>query len=493
MRNKVIVKSKKMLIINVLILIISIIFASYTSIEKLSINYERNLFIIGWIINIYFILSIIMIYKQKGQILDNNIIFYFFIFIFCNGQVFLYTMGVDIEHLSVLNISTNVQVIKEIVYFYFSMLFYQIGVSLTINKDNTKPEIINNKLYINAIKITAAIMLACSIFPFFYILIPRVKNSILYGYNYLYTNAIEYSGIFGYSAKLFIPSLLLLLYAYKEDKKYYCFFNIILILISVLDLIIGSRGDSLSILIILILFYNLYKKKFEGKKLVKLAIIGCFFLIIIPVIADFRGVEKKNIDSLINIVEENLFDSEENFVIKTISELGYTMHAYILTDMLVPTTVNYKYGESYISSFIMLIPSQLTFGYSFAEKAALDTWLQKSHKLSYGPGYSIIAETYYNFGYTGGMIFAIVLGMFYSYFLNLKSKDSNKNELLRLLSLIFLFNSLIAARFPFHSTPRNIFYMLVIPYLLVNIIYGNLKRKAYYSDTAKDMENGIAK
>ena len=39
--------------------------------------------------------------------------------------------------------------------------------------------------------------------------------------------------------------------------------------------------------------------------------------------------------------------------------------------------------------------------------------------------YSIVAETYYNFGYIGGILFTIVLGYFFSTFFNITSKDNN--------------------------------------------------------------------
>lgn len=469
----------KFLLLNIIITIISLIFLNFTTIEELALNFDKNLFIIGWLINIYFVWSIYSIYKMKKHILDFSIVFLLFIFLFCNGQVFLYTLGVDIKQLSVLKISTEYEIIKATIYFYLSLIFYQNGALVCIKKSKNSEIKEVDYLYKKAIKICAVMLIIASIFTYFSILIPRIKSSILYGYNYLYTNSTQYSGIYGYLSKMFIPSLLLLLYTFKDKKI--CFNSIIIVLLMLIicNLIIGTRGDALSILVILIIFYDSYKKKFEGKKIIKLGLIVLLIMLIIPVIASFRRSENKTSEGLIQNIKENITDSENNFLIKTISELGYTMHSFILTDQVVPEIIDYKHGESYIASILMLIPSQLLGGYSFAEKAALDTWLQNIHQMSYGPGYSIIAETYYNFGFYGGMCFTSILGYFFTKMFNLTSQNNNKKELLKILSLIFLYNSLIVVRFPFHSTPRNIFYMYIIPYFLINSIYTTLKKENY--------------
>lgn len=471
-------KINKYLFITIIIAIISIFISKFFKIEELALNWEKNLFVLGWITNILFLWNVYSVFKVKKDILNFNIIFLTFFFLFCNGQVFLYTLGVPIKQLSVLRISTGQEIMKEIVYFYFSFLFFQIGSMACVRgNEEEKGEQIEDKSFRKAIKICAFIMLIVSSIPYMYTFIPKFINSILYGYSSLYTNTISVSGIIGYISKLFIPSLIILLYLYKNQKTTYNIITFILIVISIMNLIIGSRGDALSIIVILIVFNNIFIKKFKGKKIFNLAILVLVIMIIIPVIASFRSSSNKNLSGLIDTIQENLTSSESNFVIKTISELGYTMHAFVLTEEVVPSLINYKYGESYMASVLMLIPSQLMGGYSFASKAALDTWLQNIHNMSYGPGFSIIAETYYNFGYYGGILFATVIGYIFSKLFNLRSKDNNKKILLKLLSLIFLYNSLIVARFPFHNTVRNIVYMYVMPYLAIIVIYNTIKKR----------------
>ncbi|MGN1310300.1 MAG: O-antigen polysaccharide polymerase Wzy [Clostridia bacterium] len=468
---------KLYLFVDIIILIISIIISTFYNIEELSINYEKNLFILGWIINVLFLWDIYSIYKIKRNILDFNIIFLIFLFVFCNGQTFLYTLGVPIKKLSVIKIASSYQIMKEIIYFYFSLLFFQIGSMLCINSNNDNIEDINDNIFKKSIKIFAYMLAIISVIPYVYILLPKIKLSVQLGYKALYTNSTSISGVIGYIAKMFIPSLIMLLYSYKNNKKIAYFIIGVLSTIAFVNVFIGARGDGLSIIVIILVFYGTCIQKFEKGKILKLAIIVLLIMIVIPIAATFRTQENKSISAFVNEIQKNITSTETNFLVKTISELGYTMHSFILTDEVVPNIVDYKYGESYIASIMMIIPSKLMGGYSFANSAALDIWLQDIHNMSYGPGFSIVAETYYNFGFYGGIVFIMVIGFVYSKVLNMHSNKSNKNTLLKLLSLVFLYNSLLVARFPFHNTVRNIVYMYIIPYLSIILIYNTITRK----------------
>lgn len=467
----------KFLIIYIFLLVVSIILSIAIKPGKVIINYEKNLFIMSWVINILFLFSIYTIYKLKKNILDFNIIFLVFLFLFCNGQVFLYSLGIPLKDLIVLKVSTSNEVIISVIYFYYFMLLFQIGFCFKSKFTNSSLNV-NDDLMIKAIRIFSICLLSLSSIPFFFILLPKLKMSILYGYNYLYVNSIAISGIVNYLSKFFIPSLILFLFSYKDNKVLRNIIILFLLLIAMANLIIGTRGDALSIVVILIIFYHNYIKRFEGKRLFKLATLCILIILLISIIANFRTSESKSIEGFLDSTKNTIQNKENNFFVKTISELGYTMHSFILTRQVVPSVEKYKYGESYFASLMMILPKQIFGGYSFADKAALDIWLQKIHNLSYGPGYSLVAETYYNFGFVGGVIFSAVLGYFFTIMFNLKNKSDDKSALLRLLSLIFLYNSLIVARFPFHSIPRNIVYMFIIPYFCINLIYNDLLRRA---------------
>lgn len=464
---------------------IFLIFVVYLLIGLISkFNYfndiNHKLIMISCITNICFIWCVYSIYKIKKNIFDFNIIFLTFLFLFCNGQLFLYSLGVRPDKMSVFILSSRESIYNAGIYFCYSLLFFQLGTLLSIKKinNNNLSEAKTSEQFLQATRIVALLLTIFTSIFFFINIVPKLSSSIKYGYEFLYESSQVQDGILIYFSKMFVPSLLLLLYSFKDKniaRKLIMFF---LALIVIMHLIIGSRGSAISIVVVLIVFYHTFIKKIKGIRFVGFTILLLLIMITIPTIYEFRSQENKNILSFIDTIHEVTEDSESNVMTKTISELGYTMHSFILTYNVVPSRQNYKFGESYISSILMLIPSKLLGGYSFAEKAALDNWLQDIYRMSYGPGFSIVAETYYNFGWYFGILFSFILGILYTKMFNFRNSNNDKNNLLKMLSLIFLYNSLLSARYPFHSTTRNIVYMYFLIYALILITYGNIKRRS---------------
>ncbi len=468
-------KVTKTIISYFFILCISIIFCAIFPIEKLIDDYDKNLFIVSWIINILFVINVYNIYKIKRNIFDFNIVFLVFLFVFCNGQLFLYSIGVKIDDLIVIKVSTKNEILKAAFYFYFSMLFFSFGTLIGLNRNEIEiNEHIEDEILSKSIYRVGFALLVISIVPYIYILVPKMINSILYGYNYLYSSSIQNSNFISYLSKLMVPSVFMIMYGRVNLNKKNIHLIIFFAVIIICCMITGARGDALSILIALLIFKNQFEKKFIKKDLLKLAAIFLIIFISIPITASFRRTENKSISGFVEVLSENL-TGKDNFFVDTVSELGYTMHSLILTEQLVPNYINYQCGRSYLSSIVMIIPSGLLGTTYFADNAALDIWLQKVHKLSYGPGFSLIAETYYNFGWYAGVIFSFFLGLFFSKIFDIRHEKKDYSKVLQLLSFIFLYNSLLVARFPFHSIPRNLFYMFLIPYILIQYDYKKSK------------------
>lgn len=462
-----------------------LIFAVYLLIGLISKLYyfediNHRLIMLSWITNICFIWCVYSIYRIKKNIFDFSIVFLTFLFLFCNGQLFLYSLGVETDKMSVFILSSRESIYNAGIYFCYSLLFFQLGTLLSIGnaKESDSTDTKMSEIFLRATKTIAIVLTVFTSIFFFINIIPKLLSSIKYGYEFLYESSKVQDGIIIYFSKMFVPSLLLLLYSFKDKKIARKCIMLFLGLIVIMHLIIGSRGSALSIVVILIVFCHTFIKEIKGIRFVGFVILISLIMIIIPTIYEFRSQDNKNIFSFIDTIHEVTEDSESNVMTKTISELGYTMHSFILTYNVVPSRQNYKLGESYISSILMLIPSKLLGGYSFAEKAALDSWLQETYRMSYGPGFSIVAETYYNFGWYFGILFSFLLGILYTKMFNFGSNNSDKNNLLKILSLIFLYNSLLSARYPFHSTTRNIVYMYILVYALILIAYGNIKRKS---------------
>lgn len=458
-------KTKITVIYTIFLIIIFIIFS-------LMEDTKQNLEFIAWTANITYLMLFICIFYLKKDILESSIVFMTFIFLFCNGEVFLYSLGINMDSYIVFWDNTAEEIIRATMYFELSFLIMGEGIILALKEKNEEKVEVNNE-FNSAIRLIGSLLAIISAFPYFYKLIPTIITSLTSGYGSIYLNAQETSGLMSYITKFFVPSLILILYSYKNEKVKRNILFILILFIAGLNLLTGGRGEGLSIVVILLVFYNKYIKKFKGKSLIKLVAIVMLIIVLITIIYNTRSRAVELDESISTIIS-----GESNPIVQTIAELGATMNAWCLTDKAVPDMEDFKYGESYLSSFMMIIPSTFLGGYSFAPKAALDIWLQDIWNLSYGPGFNIFAETYYNFGWYGGIAFALILGIFFGKMFNLKNKDKQKNELCKILSLIFLFNSLIIARFPFHSTIRNIFYMYILIYIMIILVYNyKMKRR----------------
>ena len=450
-------KVSKMFVFFIIYICILIILFNFKEINS-------NLMIIAWICNITFLIYIIYTTRIKGSWLNTNNIFMTFVFLFCYGQIFLFSIGIDMTKSLIFVSNTETEIIRVTTYFLFSFIFFGMGFNLISSNYDYSYKISKN--YNETIKKVAFFIFITSGILFLYFNIPKIILASAKGYNTLYDeHSIGTPNLLGYYSNFFIPSLLLLIYTYKENRLMRNVYMLIAIFAAFLLLIIGSRGISISIFVMLIFFYGKYIKEYTKKDIIKL--LGLFLIvsIIIPFVANFRSNRDNEIkDTLSNVLDNNP-------VIQTISELGATMNAWCLTDKVVPSVQNYSYGSSYLASVGMLIPSFALGGTSFANYAALDTWLQDICEMSYGPGFNIFAETYYNFGWHFGIVFAFFLGYFFGKIFNIKSKNKDKNALLSVLSIIFLYNELLIARYPFHNTLRNFIYMYVIIYFIINTIH----------------------
>ena len=252
-------------------------------------NSDYNLMLISWISNISYIILITCIYFIKKDIFDFSIIFMTFIFLFCYGQVFLYSLGVNTETLRIFIINTQEEIIKATTYFILSFLFMGLGILITCKKNmNTDKKI--SKYYNNAIKYVGLFLLMISIVPYFYKLFKDIILTRSNGYIALYqTENISTSiPVVGYIFYFFIPSLIMLLYSYRDEKlkRNIILFKCLIVIVG--KLLIGGRGTAISIIATIILFYHIYIRKIKGKNFIKLLIIAIIVATIIPVIGKIR-------------------------------------------------------------------------------------------------------------------------------------------------------------------------------------------------------------
>ena len=211
----------------------------------------------------------------------------------------------------------------------------------------------------------------------------------------------------------------------------------------------------------MLILYNNFVKPFTKKQLIIVALGGMVVLSLLSYIRQTRNSSNRSMN-----ITNMLLD--DNGAVQTIAEMGNTMFCMIHTMEFVPAEEDYRYGKSYAYSFTTLIPNLGFWEEHPAKKEAnLGEWLTNKMELSYGSGYSMVAEAYMNFG-PYGFIMMYILGFFFaSMFGVLESAIKKKNAPVIVFTLIVFWMSLRLPRNSFIGLVRSLFYYGFLLYLII--------------------------
>lgn len=480
-QNKNVVTSKFILNnINIAIFFISISLFLFL----LNISYDIKLFIFSWIGNLILVWGINLFRKIKNTLINPYTFFYLSYFFFSFGQVFLYSFGVEYERFNLIRISSNDEILYYCLYFLIGTPFFLLGALKAVKKDITEKR---NTIHSNSInkdlayslKVIGWLMFVTSAPIYLRNLFSNILMSMLYGYGSIYETATIsegalFSNVFESLGMWFIPSLFMLLVVYKNTYIIKRLILFLLILISIGIFIVGTRSESMAIILTLIYLWDAEVKKMKKRNKFVLAILVLLVILSLPVIQSFRGLDNKTIDNF--LITFSTMQDNNNLIVDILGELGGSMHPWLLVNRLMPETYSFRLGQSYIASFLAIIPSFLLGGVSFTKYARLSGWLQSAANMSYGPGFSILAEAYYNFGWFGLPILYFI-GWLYFKFL---SNNMLKGEILKyknLFSAIALFSFITSVRSSLYLTIRIELYSIIVPIIMIQLIYYRKKQQ----------------
>ena len=444
-------KNKKILYICLHIALVFFYFLFYTSNPESSTENLRLMGLFGWA---QIIVSIVGWKHMTGKLFVPYIIFLIAAYTFCFGQSLLDVFGLVAPNRSLFNRCSASEIYKAQVYTLFFLAFFQIGALVSYKKSDRSIKS-NETAYYAEYKAISNIGKTLSIISFLPFLVENITNFMivsLYGYHGLYevNPDIPLWGLVTMLSDFFIPALLCILLTSKPGSginKRIFFMSAATILII---MYCGGRSQGVVLVAVGMLYYQNYVKPITKRGWALLAIGGFFFVSLLSAIAHLRGDSRENyIEEIANYKSED----DVNPFFETISEMGGSMHPMCRTIDLVPRTEPYRYGKTYVYAFSSLIPN-LGFWkrHPAAENANMGEWLMKKDGLNYGPGYSIVAEAYINWG-GYGFIMLFVLGFYFCKILNID--DSGKYKMLSfLIAIIFTYLSLKMVRNSFIGTVR---------------------------------------
>lgn len=297
--------------------------------------------------------------------------------------------------------------------------------------------------------------------------------SMRYGYTYIKVDTMGINSGFTNMIRTVFPAAIFLLLIYskpKFEKKIVLFF---IILYSGLSMIAGGRTVGLSMFMTLIYyFYNSNEGTTKKKKISQyLFIIGavCSLLIILVLVRVMRMGQSMEGFNFFTIVES------------VIEEMGFNFTSICFTKMYVPVSTAYQFGKSYLYAIICLIPTSLDpIGVINALKQiGPEQWLASQLHATYGTtfdygvGYSVIAESFYNFGNLGFLI-VMIQGYIIQKILSIRFEKNNKFGMY--IKVIMLWALTTYPRRSFYTLEKALEYNVLLIIVAILIIGSMLKR-----------------
>lgn len=413
--------------------------------------------------------------KLTGSALTPYVLFLVSAYVFTFGQSLLFVFDKVTPELDLANMFSRSAMMPAQYLTLIFLNFFHVGGLLSCRKRPSYRKVDCNiisleeenvRKQIAGVRKIGLFFILLSIIPFIIERFTLYNIVISSGYIGIYMQEVKIglSNIVPFLSQYFIPGILcLLLTENKKSRKK--LFVIILILEACFWLFTGGRSEGVIIASILLMYYHYCVKRIRFKSALIISILGFYFVSLLGVIAETRSAPT------VNFLEAFLRSTgSTNVFFAAINEMGGSMFPMITTMEIVPQIEGYRYGSSYLYSFSSVIPNLGFWDLHPAMKYGnLNDWLQRVLNLNYGPGYSIVAEAYINFGEMGfimmmllGYVFARIFKVTYTH---------KRNPLLFVLSFIFCFLVIKTVRNSFLATIRSIFYFIIPIYFFVVYYY----------------------
>lgn len=472
------------ILFSLMILILSLI------IILIDIKLDIKIMLFGWLGYIVLFYGIIIFYLIKKTNINIYTFFFVIYMMFSYGQILLYGLGIQHPRYDVISNYSNLEILSYCSYFIMSTVFFLNGAIIAIRKDRnislykkktTQVDSHIDKMFNKTVKMVTWFFFSISSPVYLYNFVNKIITSIQYGYGALYgyddpnfqSNSSSISNILSSFENWFIPSLLFLLFLYKNNRKSKSILTLIVITIIIGNFIAGSRGGAMTLTLAVLFLWDSEIKKFSKKQKILLLLLLIIIISMLPIIATFRGLANKDISSLVYAISNN---ESENLLVDVVAELGGSMNPWLMVNQIIPQYTNFRLGQSYAASFLAVIPSVLLGGYSFTKYANLSQWLMDTTNLSYGPGFSMHAESFYNFGWFG-IPFMFLIGWFYY---KLISNNFLKGPMVKyknVLSAITFYLFAMNIRGSMYLTIRNEVYFVLLPVLIIYLLFNGQKKK----------------
>jgi polysaccharide pyruvyl transferase WcaK-like protein len=283
-----------------------------------------------------------------------------------------------------------------------------------------------------------------------------------------YSGAVS-SGLWDDLAYLMLPGVFFIFFSdcIKERTKNTIFVIVLAYLVCMM-MLTGSR--KIQIFSILSIFlgheFSLKKRLFSIKRIIAYAFLAIVTLNVLITIRDYRF----DLASIVPAFFQKLFSFNlfENIIGETLAETGLTMLSIASIVKLVPHTLPYQYGLTYIRTLPSFLPMGWLVGDFF--NLASSTYVVNSYT-GIPVGSSFIGDLYWNWGYFGGVIAAFLFGVLICRFVNISSKYNTRKSCAMYFSIFS--QLIILVRSELIDIYRPIIMLIIVVFVLEQFKINN--------------------
>lgn len=432
-------------------------------------------------------ISLILWFGISKAILTPMSVLLIVMIVFFMGQAIGWTLGIDLgaHDLTIYQINGRLGgvpqyiLVNTIVYTCLGIQLFILG-AMCSYKTSVKYKVNiskrENDFDLRAFKITAKWMTIVSA-PAYFIYTTMVLRSVLdIGYHGMYEvaeNIGKTLSLILYPRNWFEPAILILYICYHDNRLIK---NISITFISfaiIFDLFVGGRSGAVMLALAFLIARHYMVKNITKNEVIFLGIGGYFFLGILNVVRKMRNIVGHGLIDYIIAIPAELSSVLGDFL----SEMGWSMTSLSWTMQFVPSTEAYRHGITYLYGLLGVVPNVgIWETHPTALYADLAPWLQQKLGISYGPGYTMIAETYINFGWFG-LITMAIWGAICCKVLVL-DKNTAKNEYKHLILVILLISTILKAyvRSSFSVIIRTCVYTIMLIFVVQYFVKNHLKK-----------------
>lgn len=418
------------------------------------------------------------------KVTKNYLSLYFFFLVYCffsnAGQTLLqFFPNPGYSHINIYTAYSKSYILRMVVFQIICVLAMHIGALISCaiyNKKNTGEIIITNNVsfptIINDLLFTIASIISIidSIQQF------QLRMQYSYGDYYYYMRESSSP----YLLAFFYISMISYYFCNYNDKTRKTLIYAVAFIQSFIMLLVGRRSTIIPILASLAFLSFLTRPRYLSRKKVVLYILASFvFLAVSGSIAELRSHDLNSILSgnVKGIVQKGLFYR----IGDVIQEMGSSARTILLTmhrnDIGIPhqSTIFYDFIQSFIPQDVLD-----AVGIYEPTIAVPSAWITYHTNSSSGLGYSIIAEAYLNYGYSG-FIFTGIYGFIVSYLELYCIKKSKEGKILVPTLIIYvLANQIFYARAHFGLATSRIRISFIL--MIVYYFYKKIKKSDAYSN-----------